>query len=314
MWREGFERFPLVAKSLYDVRNNSLKVTDHSSLDGFTFARRKTEGDSYFEENPTQNYSKTMTKYTIGLKATITWEMRKYDKYREMERVLRGLGEAASQRLELDLTLRFTFGTATTYTDLDGTVVSTTVGDGLALFSTAHTVNGSSTTYRNQIANNPILSKGGLEAGEALAAQQIIDSSGNPIMVYPDTLVVANDPATINTARELLQSTADITTNNANITNVYKGKFRLVILPYLAKTATGARDSAKEKYWFLCDASHTDAVCEISENPRFVSPSPNSNSEDFDTEDWKFKCLGAWGIEIIDPKWIPAFSVGDGSA
>lgn len=133
MWRKGYERVPMRVKSLYEVINNQLYVTEHSSLDGFTYARRKDEGDVYYQENPTQNYSKTITKYRVGLEATITWEMRTYDKYREINRVLTGLGEATAQRMELDLTHRFTFGTATSYTDMDGLTVSTVVGDGYQL-------------------------------------------------------------------------------------------------------------------------------------------------------------------------------------
>lgn len=75
MWRKGYERVPSVAKQLYEIINNSLYVTEHSSMDGFTFARRKDEGDNYYQENPTQNYSKTITKYRVGLEAVITWEI-----------------------------------------------------------------------------------------------------------------------------------------------------------------------------------------------------------------------------------------------
>ena len=313
LWRKGFERIPLVAKSLYDVIENKLSTTTHSSLDGFTFARRKEEGDTYFQENPTQNYSKTLTKYRIGLQDSVTWEMRTYDRYREINRVLMSLGESAARRLELDLTMRFTFATAASYTDQDGVSITTTVGDTLALGSTAHTVRGSSTTFRNIIANNPVLSKGGLEAAEALFAQQMINSSGVIVTPHPDTLVVANDPATINTARELMQSSADITTNNSAIVNVYKGKYQILVLDYLAKSALGARDSTKEKRWFLVDKAHTDAVLEISEQPHLVSPQPGSNSEAFETDDWLFKCSAAYGLEVTDPKWL-VVSLGDGTA
>lgn len=313
LWRKGFERVPLVAKSLYDVRENQLQTTSHSSLDGFTFARIKDEGDNYFQEIPTQNYLKSATKYRIGLKATITFEMRLYNKYREMGQRLTRLGEAAAYRLELDLTHRLTFWTATSYVSLEGNTFTTTVGDGLALGSTAHTVLGSSTTFRNIIANNPLLSKGGLEAAEALFAQQMIDSSGVKVTPHPDTLVVGNDPATINTARELMQSSADITTNNSGVVNVYKGKYKIVVLDHLATTAAGARNSAKEKYWFLVEVGHTDAVLEISEQPHLISPQPGNNSDEFDTDDWNYKCSASYSIEIIDPKWLVG-SLGDGTA
>jgi len=313
MWRRGFERVPLRAKQLYDVSHNQLLTTEHSSLDGFTYANRKTEGDDYHQENPTQNYSKTMTKYRVGEKAVITWEMRTYDKYREISRVLSGLGEAVSQRMELDLTHRFTFGTATSYTDKNGVAVSTTVGDGFALFYSAHTVKGSSTTYRNIIANNPAFSRSGLEAAEKLFATQMINSAGVKVVVMPDTIISTEDPNTVNTVKEYLKSTANPSSLNSGVANVYKSKYDHIILPLLATDNGGNFDSTKEKYWMLAEKSHTDAILEISENPHMVSPTPGKNSEDFDNDDWLFKASAAYGIEITDPKWI-VLSKGDLSA
>ena len=313
MWRKGYERIPMTAKQLFDVSSKQSLISEYSSLDGFTFAREKGEGDDYREENPNQGYTKTMTKYRVGLKATITWEMRTYDKYREISHVLSNLGEATAQRMELDLTHRFTFGTATTYVNMDGRTVNITVGDGLALFSTSHTVTGSSTTYRNRVANNPLFSKGGLEAAETLFATQMIDHAGNKVIVMPDTIVTHNDPATINTVREFLHSTAAPEGANSGVENVYRSKYKHLVLHYLASTNTGARDSTKEKYWMLADVAHTDALCEVSENPHLVSPSAGSNAEDFDNDDWKFKSSAAYGIEILDPKWI-VLSSGDGTA
>lgn len=313
LWRRGYERVGLIAKQLYDVSASNLLITEHSSLDGFTFAKRKGEGDDYVQENPVQNYSKTLTKYRVGLEATITWEMRKYDKYREISRVLNGLGQASAQRMELDLTHRFTFATATSYVDQDGITVSTTVGDGLALASSVHTVNGSSTTFRNQVANNPAFSRSGLEAAETLFASQMIDSSGNKIVVNPDTIVTSQDPSTVNTVKEFLNSTASLETSNSGNVNVYKSKYRHIVLPYLATTNTGARNADKEKMWLLADLSHTDAILEISEMPHMIAPSPGKNSEDFNNDDWMFKSSAAYGIEISDPKFV-VVSLGDATS
>ena len=312
-WRQGYERVASVAKSLYDVSYNELLTTDQSGLDGFTFARRKSEGDNYYKEAPTQNYRKTMTKYRIGLEAEITWEMRKYDKYKKINSAMSGLGEATAQRLELDLTHRFTFGTATTYTDMDGTTVSTVVGDGFELFYSLHTVPGSSTTFRNRVANNPLFSKGGLEAAELLFSSQMIDAAGNKIVVRPDTIVTTDDPNTVNTVSELLKSMGAPDAGHAGVENVYKSKYRHVVLPYLATDNVGAYDSTKAKYWMLMDVAHTDAVCEISEMPHMVMPSAGSNSEDFENDDMKAKSSAAYGIEIVDPRFA-ILSSGDATA
>lgn len=313
LWRMGYERVPQVAKQLFDVRMSQAQTSEHSAIDGFTFARRKIEGDDYFAENPTQNYSKTMTKYRIGLTATVTWEMRTYDKYREISKVLSGLGEAAAQRMEIDLTHRLTFGTAVSYTDMDGETVATTVGDGLALFSTVHKIPSSSTTFSNRVANNPAFSRSGLEAAEKLFVTQMLDAAGNKIVVSPDTVISSDDPATVNTIKEFLNSTANPSALNSGVTNVYKSKYNHIVLPYLATSNVGAYNTDKAKYWMLAAASHTDAICEVSENPHMISPSAGANSEDFDNDDWKYKASAAYGIEIVDPKWI-VMSSGDATA
>lgn len=312
-WRQGYERVQKGAVQLFDMSMNENLTSEYSSIDGFTFARRKTEGDDNFQASPNQGYTKNMTKYRVSLQASITWEMRKYDKYREMKRTLSGLGEASAQRMELDLTHRFTFGTATTYVDMDGVTVNISVGDTLALFTTAHTVTGSSTTFRNRVANNPLFSKGGLEAAETLFTSQMIDHSGNKAVVKADTIVTTDDPNTVNTVREFLTSTAAPEGAHEGIVNVYKGRYSHVILPYLATTNTGAYDSTKAKYWMLAAVAHTDAVVEVSEAPHLVSPSAGGNGEDFDNDDWKFKTSAAYGIEIVDPRWI-VLSSGDGTA
>lgn len=312
-WRKGYERVPLTVKQLYEVIYNEQLNTEHGSMDGFTFAHRKPEGDNYYKAAPSENYTKTLQKYRIGLEAEITWEMRKYDKYREINKALMSLGEATSQKMELDLTHRFTFGDSTSYVDMDGETISTVVGDGFQLFYSAHIVPDSSTTYRNRLANNPVFSRGGLEAAETLFAVQMIDAAGNKIVIKPDTIISTDDPNTCNTIAELLNSMGSPEGAHAGVDNVYKSKYKHIILPYLASTATGARDTTKEKMWMLACVAHTDAICEVSEMPHLISPTPGANSEDFENDDWKFKSAAALAIEIIDPRWI-AMSSGDGVA
>lgn len=313
VWLDAFEGVPRVAARLYRVKPSSEKITDYSNLDMPRFASRKDEGDDSMLGTPTQGYRKTITKYRVSKIMPITWEMRKYDKYDEMVRTISGLGSLAANRMEIDMTHRFTFFASTSYTDMDGVTVTTTVGDGLALGSTAHTVTGSSSTFRNIVANNPTLSKGGLEAAELLFATQMINMAGEKVRPVPDTLVVADNPTYHNVALEYLNSTAAPDTDNAGVVNVYKGKYRLLVLYDWATTAAGVRDSTKENYWALAALKDTSAICEISEEPHLVAPSPGSNAEDFDDDNWKFKTSAAYGIEIVSPHWI-VFSKGDGTA
>jgi len=311
-WLDAFEAVPKVARRLYRVKPSSEKITDYSSLDMPRFARKKDEGDDSMLGAPSQGYRKTITKYRVSRMMKVTWEMRKYDKYDEMVRTISGLGQLAANRLEIDLTHRFTFFAATSYVDMDGETVATTVGDGLALGSTAHTATGSSTTFRNIVASNPVLSRGGLEAAETLFSTQMINMAGEKVRPVPDTLLVADNPVSVNVALEYLNSTAAPDGTHSGVENVYKGKYRLMVLYDWATTNVGARDSTKENYWALAALKDCTAICEISEEPHLIAPSQGSNAEEFDSDDWKFKTAAAYGIEIVSPHWI-VLSKGDGT-
>ena len=55
-----------------------------------------------------------------------------------------------------------------------------------------------------------------------------------------DTILTTDDPNTINQVRELMNATADVSTSNSATFNVYKNKYRHVVAPRIATTATGA--------------------------------------------------------------------------
>ncbi len=312
-FRRAYEQYPKRAAQMYDTESTSVITGEESSLDGFTVAKVKREGADFAYLDVSQGNNKTWTVYEVGGMTKITWLMRAGNKYRVMNNRIAGLGESAAKRKEWDLTHRFTEADSTSYTNIDGETVATTMGDGYQLAYTAHEVPGSSTTYRNRVANNPVLSKGGLEAAEKLFATQMIDANGELILSEPDTLITSNDPTTCNTAREYLRSVSAPDAGVAGVDNVYKGKYRHLVLPWLATTpSSGAYNSSDAAFWFLADLKRTDAICKILQNPTFIPPTKNDGKE-FETMDWKFACHSAYAIEIVRASWI-VFSSGDGTA
>jgi hypothetical protein len=314
-WTKSYAGFPKHAAVLYNVESTDVDTGDISGMDGFSTARVKREGGDFAFLNLTQNYRKAWTTYEVGGMTKITWNMRRYSKYDLINRAISNLAESAAKRVEIDMTHRFTFANSTAYTNIDGDSVSVTVGDGLALLSTVHTVPGSATTFRNRVANNPILSKGGLEAAEKLFATQMIDTNGELTFQEPTHLVITNDPNSVNTAQEYLKSYADPTASQAGVTNVYEGKYGLIILPYLSTSVSGSNvvyDSTKAKYWFLVNMNHKDAYMKVGQEPTFITPADNGG-KDFETMDWKYACQASFALSIVDPRWIIA-SLGDGTA
>lgn len=289
------------------------KFRRYSEVDRELYAKDKPEGGQAELMRVQIGYEKDMELVRRGADIEITYEMRHYNKYMEVENAILSLTDTCTHRMELDLQHRIGFAASTSYTDQDGNSVDIATGDSLALASTAHTVRGSSSTYRTILANNPQLSKGSLEAMEKMIVENTINQFGQKTMCKYDILYTTDDPNQINTARELLQSTAEISAPNAGVLNVYQGKYRHVILPLLATDASGAVDSTKAKYWGLVSSDSFSAYLGINEEPHMNDPREGSSAENVATDTWRYASRCGYGIVIVSAKGF-ALSKGDGAA
>jgi hypothetical protein len=209
--------------------------------------------------------------------------------------------------------MRISYGASTSYTSKDGLTIDTACGDTFQLFYTAHTLKGSSTQFRNRLANNPKVSKGALEAIERQANENTYNQLGEIKTATFDVIWSTNDPNTVNTIREYLKSTAAVEATNAGVVNVYQGKYKHVILPRVMMSAAGAIDTTKRYYWGIACTSLSSFYLGIWESPHMIPPSPNTNAEDVQTDDWEFRNRAGYGITIVGANWIH-MSSGDGEA
>jgi hypothetical protein len=161
-----------------NIDENTGNTREFSEIDTNEYLSYKGEGDQASRGKIQQGYSKTMTKYRVAENIGITYEMRTENKYPEVVNALTSAGQKGANTMDLDLSHRITFGIAGSYTDRDGRTIVTTTGDGQYLFDTDHSLAGSSTTYRNRLANNPQLSKGALEAMERLVTENTYNQLG----------------------------------------------------------------------------------------------------------------------------------------
>lgn len=318
LWVDSYQSVPQQARTSGLFREvpipaNSGNVREFSSIDLEEYAKTKTEGDQAARARLQQGYSKTMTMKRVALDIGITYEMRTQNKYTEVVNRITNLGRQPANRMDLDLQHRIGFASATTYTDMDGNVVNISVGDTLALASASHTLRGSGTTFRNVLANNPKISKGALEAMERLVTEETLNQFGEKMVIPFDVLWTTDDANSVNTAREYLQSSADITGSNSGVKNVYMSKYRHVILSRVATTAAGAVDTAKRYYWGLAATQYSTAYLGIWEEPHLKTPAALNAGEEFATDDWNFGVRGGYGICIVDAGWFK-ISYGDGTA
>jgi len=318
LFLKGLDAVPMAARNSGIFRVDNIpdhmgNTKEYSEIDLEEYAKVKGEGDQAARARVQQGYSKVGTLQRVALDIGITYEMRHYNKYVEVIARLQNLGQLAAKRMELDLSHRITFATATSYVTMEGIVQDTTCGDTKSWAATDHTVRGSATTFRNRLANNPLFSKGALEGMEQMIIENSINQFGEKVFIPYDIIWTTEDANTVNTVKEFLKSTASPDALNGGVVNVYQGKYKHVILPRVATTATGANDATKAKYWGLASSSNSQAFLAVNEEPHLKATSPVGANTEFSTEDWNMGATAGYFIVIPGARSF-AFSSGDGTA
>lgn len=278
-------------------------------VDTQTYAKGKPEGTAAKKASAGIGYNKTMTKKRVAMEIDITQEMRDENRYSEVGSLIKSLSWFAPQRIELDLTHRLTFCSSTSYTDMDGDSVSVTGGDGLQVVYTAHTLKFSSTTWSNRVSGDPLFSRGGLEAAELLTTTDIKSNFNERRVMNFNAIITGDNPTTVNAVKQFIESTSDVDQNNSGVMNVYKGKYRHIVLPQLATTATGAADATKKYWWFLAAVEQGtmgwQAYYGEWEAPHMKNtPTEGSNAEDTHTDTWTYGVRAGYGIVVVSGRGV----------
>lgn len=319
LWNKGLDSVPQIARGSGLFKEIAIPemtgdTRTFSEIDLEEYASQKSEGDQATRAKVQQGFSKTGTLKRVAKDIGITYEMRTRGKYLETREKLTNLGKLVPNRMDLDLTHRLTFATDTSYTDMDGESIDISVGDTLALVSTAHTLRGSSTTFRNQLANNPQFSRGALELMEKMRIENTFNQFGEKMTIPDDILWSSEDPNTKYNIQEVLRSTTNPTQNNPGVVNTFQGRYRHVVLPRLATDKDGGVDSTKAKYWGVASSTMSTAFLGVHEEARLKTPPAEGKSnEEFSTDDWNFGTRGGYLIVIVSATWL-GFSKGNADA
>jgi hypothetical protein len=271
-----------------------------------TFARRKRQGEASKQASVGLGYYVTLEKKRIAMEVAFTQEMIDENQYPEVGTAMRSLSQFCPQRTELDLTHILTFSNATSYTDMDGDTVTTSVGDSLSLVYTLHTLKFSSATYSNRVSGDPIFSGGGLTAAENLMTTNILSNFGEKRRMSFNKIVTSDDPETVKAVKQVMQSTADVDGAHAGVMNVNKNAYTHVVLPYLATDANGNYNSSKARWWFLIAATGgTDgwqAYYATFEAEHLKTA--NGSNEDFSRDIYKEGVRKGYGVRAVTGRGV----------
>lgn len=306
-WSLLTEHLPRTAKTLFISENvgsgggNTKRIDE---FDGETFAANKPEGTNSEKASVGVGYNKTMTAKTFSKEIDITLEMRNDNRYNVIGQMIRDLVSFCPNRQELDLTHQLTFASSTSYTDMNGDTITTTMGDTKALANTGHTLAFSSTTYSNRITGDPAFSQGGFEAAQLLANSQTYNNFGEWRSMNFNTIVSWRDPGTMRTIKQLMNSEGDIDGSHAGIVNVYKNGMTHLVLSWLATTATGAYDSTKRRWWFYIAPGINGWQAYAGDwiVPTLKTPGAGNNGEDVHSLNWTYTAYCRYGIVVLSGK------------
>lgn len=289
---------------------------EYTSLDVEKYAKVKPYGETAAKASYQQGYKKVLTMLRFAMDIDFYWEDLHQNKYIQVQQKIQSLVDLIPNRVELMLAHHFAFAGSTSYTNMEGETVDVSMGDGFAMAYSAHTLKGSSITYRTILAGNPQLSRGTLEGLEGLFRTESYNELGQNIsgQMRPSLLLTTRDPNTMNTARILNMSYGDPTAAHAGVTNVYQGKYRLAHNDNIGTSANGNIDSTKAKYVVLIDqdAAQRSFMHAVQEPSNMLPPTTIENDAER-SDKVTFGVRGAESSCVTDAKAV-RITKGDGSA
>lgn len=276
--RAGKEEWRQVVSS---VKTSKRAYEESAYYAGLGNLSRKPEGEpiQYDEmvQGPTKRWNHTV--YALGVR--ITEELiddSLYDDIGEMETISRELGSSAKETLNVLTFDVYNNGTATT---------NHTAGDGLAVFSAAHTALRGG-TWSNLLSPAADLSATSLQTAiQTFETQK--DDTGKYQTIRAKQILV--NPANEWKARELLQSTYDSESPNNAVNTIRSRNLELVVTPYY---------------------TDTDAFTLIAEPPMsnggliafMRRPVRFAQDGDFQTGDALFKVSFRFSVEVNKPNHL----------
>lgn len=264
IYDEEFNRYSPEYPAIFNVLSSERQYEQDSSISGLGFVPEKEEGVSITYDDPIQGFDKTYTHKTYGLGFRVTKEMWEDDLYGKMKKMPAALGRSMRITIETDAANVYNRAFSGSYLG----------GDAKALCVTDHPLTGGGTE------NNTLSSQADFTATSFEQAlidiQGTVDDRSLVLALMANKLLV--HPAGEWSANKILKSALDPDSAN-NAINPAKGMLPggIVVNHYLTDT---------DAWFILCDTHDVNFF--FRRRPEF------DRTNDFDTEDAKFKGTARW--------------------
>lgn len=290
-----------VGKEIFDIPDTDWKTFDYAVVHGMGSFSRVAEGADLPSAQSQEGDTAAWSQKRYGENIIITKDMRKFDRYDQIEDSVESAVDEAFNRIDQSMAEVLLNGFAgTSYTDVYGDPASNLAVDGVVLFSASHTNPINSRTFRNLIRNsagtaNPALARDAIVKARA-DARTYKDPNGVNRPTMLDTLIVSAGNEDL--AERLLFSKA-LPGGPDNDINALNGKVKkLIVWAKLDQRNDGTDTSA---YWFMADSKK---VKKGLKSPFSQRPEMAAGEDITESKNWQYPLDAYYTLGIGYPVGI----------
>ena len=286
------------ALDLYDYDKLDQFNKDYSGVASGGFGNVMDEGEDYTVTTHNQEDNMSVSVRQRGAAYQITERLLLGNKYSDVESGMRDTGRRLVKTRGRDaMQHAFTFGFSSSFTDAEGNTVTNGIANQSteAIFANTHTM-ATGETYDNLGATDA-LGETTLKTLTDLTPD-FIDEDGFPVTwgTGAKTLLVSDDVPIVFTARRLTTQEFEIDSAERNI-NLFPDLYKMMSNAFLDTLASGKKDSAKDKYYFILDRQILNEKAKFSD---FLQPTLSGPFEDNQNGGmlWRSKTLYDIGVHV----------------
>lgn len=273
VFRWELMQHPSRREALFNLRKTVRDIYQTSEVTDLPMFNTVPEGTDYTYASTKQGASKTVVPVKYGLGFTISEEAVDDGKFDEIADMVRKLAKSARESQELQAMAIFNNG-----------FTSQTTADGVALFSTSHTLP-SGGTMRNRLSSDADLSQTSLDTMLSDFETQFIGDTGIIYTMKPRVLLV--HPNSKRYAKELTGSTLKPDTTDNNLNAMLEDNLIVVSSPHLTDLDA----------WFILAEKSDTGLDIVSRKP--IETKAAGPDAGFDNDSIKYKSRYREKIDTI---------------
>jgi hypothetical protein len=223
------------------------------------------------------------------------------------------MGNVIPATLDLELALQLTYGNQSSYVSNDNETVDTTTGDNLPAWHWAHTLTGSTKTYRTILYGNPGLSNTSIAQAANHFHFGVYNNLGEASTgLAPDSIIITMNENLQRDAFQYMKSTADVNAPNNGVKNYWEGRYDIITQPRLGLMPDGLSfDPTRLNMWIMACRKASNLTLVEFAKPEMDNPMNGNSGHDVASGDWSYVIRGFYGIGHVSSMWaIVSFGTG----